>query len=547
MGIVYSALDPSIGRTVAIKTIRLSDVSDLDERERLHDRLFREAQSAGMLSHPNIVTIYDIAQEGDLAYIAMELVDGPTLEKLARSDPPDAAQVLNILHQTAAALDYAHKRGVIHRDIKPANIMLHESTMVKITDFGIAKVQSAQATQTATLTGTPNYMSPEHIQGQAIDGRSDQFSLAVIAYELLTGERPFTGESMPTILFKIVREAPAPPQSINPSLGWAIETVLKRALAKNPEERYKSCADFVRALENACNSSKGWKPLAPGAALSLPTVRDAAPIAVPKAKPAPAPVRPAITPVEPAIEPVQQERASKPLRIARILAMIIVAGGIVSALMIYGLQYFGGQDEPAPQTAQTAPAVETSGPKPSPTAVQPLPPATEPQGAPPEEKKEQPKEAAIAKKEPKPEAGDRPALLVTNPPGATVLVDSKPEMSCKTPCNITLPAGRHTLSASLIGYRRALRIFEVPKESEVVMNLERTTGTVFIRSEPAGASISINGESRTEKTPATLTLPTGSYRIEVSKPGFQNYVESIDVKDAVMTNLDVNWPSRASH
>ena len=197
-GVVYRAQDPAIGRIIAIKTIRLSDFTDEAERERLRERLFREAQSAGMLSHPNIVTIYDIAEENGLAYIFMECVDGPPLEKILNGAEADsgARTRLAILRQTATALDYAHKKGIVHRDIKPANIMIHERTHAKITDFGVAKIMSQQMTQSGVMMGTPNYMSPEQVQGHAVDGRADQFSLAVIAYEVLTGEKPFLADQL---------------------------------------------------------------------------------------------------------------------------------------------------------------------------------------------------------------------------------------------------------------------------------------------------------------------------------------------------------------
>src|SRR5579863_8782161 len=203
MGIVYKAQDPAIGRTIAIKSIRLQDLTDEAERVRLRERLFREAQSAGILSHPNIVTIYDIAEENGMAYIFMEFVNGPPLERMLKVDQtPDKETLLSIFRQTAAALDYAHKKGIVHRDIKPANIMIHEDGTAKITDFGVAKIMSQQLTQAGTMMGTPSYMSPEQIQGQQISGKADQFSLAVIVYETFTGEKPFTAEYLPTLLYK---------------------------------------------------------------------------------------------------------------------------------------------------------------------------------------------------------------------------------------------------------------------------------------------------------------------------------------------------------
>src|SRR5207253_7023162 len=182
---------------------------------------------AGILSHPNIVTIYDIAEQDGMAYIFMEFVNGPPFEKMLRIEQaPDKETLLSIFRQTAAALDYAHKKGIVHRDIKPANIMIHEDGAAKVTDFGVAKIVSQQMTQAGTMMGTPSYMSPEQVQGVAISGRADQFSLAVIAYEVLTGEKPFAAEYLPTLLYKIVREDPLPPQRLNPTLCSQVEPVL---------------------------------------------------------------------------------------------------------------------------------------------------------------------------------------------------------------------------------------------------------------------------------------------------------------------------------
>ena len=249
MGVVYQALDPAIGRTIAIKSIRLQDLTDEAERTRLRERLFREAQSAGILSHPNIVTIYDIAEQDGMAYIFMEFVNGPPFEKMLRVEQaPDKETLLSIFRQTAAALDYAHKKGIVHRDIKPANIMIHEDGTAKITDFGVAKIMSQQMTLSGTMMGTPSYMSPEQVQSTPITGRADQFSLAVIVYEALTGEKPFAAEYMPTLLYKIVREDPVPPQRLNTTLNVHVETTLRKALAKVPDDRYETCTDFIAAL-----------------------------------------------------------------------------------------------------------------------------------------------------------------------------------------------------------------------------------------------------------------------------------------------------------
>src|SRR5258708_31056216 len=272
MGVVYRAEDPAIGRTIAIKSIRLQDLTDETERERLKERLFREAQSAGILSHPGIVTIYDIAEENGMTYIFMEFVNGPPLEKmLLHEQTPDKETLLSIFRQTAAALDYAHKKGIVHRDIKPANIMIHEDGAAKVTDFGVAKIVSQQMTLAGTMMGTPSYMSPEQVQGGVVTGCADQFSLAVIAYEVMTGEKPFAAEYLPTLLYKIVREDPLPPQRLNPTLGPQVEMVLRKALAKSPGERYENCVDFINALATACSATAGWTPLPRGVSQNMPT------------------------------------------------------------------------------------------------------------------------------------------------------------------------------------------------------------------------------------------------------------------------------------
>src|SRR5258708_10413122 len=184
MGVVYRAQDPAIGRAIAVKAIRLSDVADPTERERMRERLFREAQSAGILSHPNIVIIYDVAEEDGRGYIFMEFVNGMALDDLLRTAPPPTGiSIMELLSQTAAALDYAHKNGIIHRDIKPANIMVHEGTTAKVCDFGVAKIVSQQMTTAGLLMGTPSYMSPEQIEGRSMDAPSDQFALDVMVFD----------------------------------------------------------------------------------------------------------------------------------------------------------------------------------------------------------------------------------------------------------------------------------------------------------------------------------------------------------------------------
>jgi serine/threonine-protein kinase len=250
MAVVYKAIDPLIGRTVAIKTIKFDSSMGL-EQEELRQRLYREAQSAGNLSHPNIVTIYDIGEEGNIAYIAMEFIEGESLQGwMAKNPVPPLQQTLAIIEQIASGLDYAAARGIIHRDIKPANILMTAEMRAKIADFGIAKFSTSKFTQTGAIMGTPAYMSPEQAMGSTLDGRSDIFSLGVIFYEMLTGERPFTGANATTIMYRILHEEPIPPRQLNPSLNAAFDSIVARMLAKDPGQRYQSCAELIQDLRN---------------------------------------------------------------------------------------------------------------------------------------------------------------------------------------------------------------------------------------------------------------------------------------------------------
>jgi serine/threonine protein kinase len=250
MAVVYKAIDPAIGRTVAIKTIKI-DSSMGFEQEELRQRLIHEAQSAGMLNHPNIVTIYDIGEQDNVDYIAMEFVEGESLaDWMARNPMAPVQQTVSIIEQIASGLDYAAARGVIHRDIKPANILLTPDMTVKIADFGIAKIATSKLTQTGAILGSPSYMSPEQAMGKTLDGRSDIFSLGVIFYEMLTGEKPFGGTNPTTIIYKILHEEPVAPQQLNVTLHQAFNEIVGRMLAKDPDKRYQNCAQLIQDLRN---------------------------------------------------------------------------------------------------------------------------------------------------------------------------------------------------------------------------------------------------------------------------------------------------------
>ncbi len=293
MGAVYEAVDPVIGRTVALKVLHAPSSGDAAEAKSLEDRLFREASSAGRLAHPGIVTVFDVGKEGHIAFIAMERVEGPTLLQMMKERKLERIQILEILWQCAAALDYAHGEGIIHRDIKPANIMLHKGTQAKVADFGIAKVSAmTQLTVAGTILGTPSYMSPEQIQNAALTGASDQFSLAVVAYELLTGTRPFERETVPALMLAIVNGERPSASAVDRSLPPIVDEVLRMALAKSPGGRFGNCTAFVNAL----GSALGFERTLPGNASGIQT-RSQAPIASPPPPlPPPPPPRAASAP-----------------------------------------------------------------------------------------------------------------------------------------------------------------------------------------------------------------------------------------------------------
>ena len=252
MGQVFLAHDPKIDRQVAIKTIVLPPGTSEEEAQETSHRFQREAQAAGRLLHPNIVTIFDVGEEEGVSFIAMEFIDGTTLDRHARPGTLlPAAKVLDLLAQAASALDHAHHANVIHRDIKPANLMMLKDGTLKVTDFGLAKNPSANLTQTGILLGTPSYMSPEQIQGKDLDGRSDLFSLAVVLYELLTGVRPFEADSISTIIYRVLYEDPRPPAAHNPALPPEVNLVIEKGLAKAPDRRYRSGAAMVADLRKA--------------------------------------------------------------------------------------------------------------------------------------------------------------------------------------------------------------------------------------------------------------------------------------------------------
>ncbi len=368
MGVVYEGFDPRIKRVVALKTIRADQLAGEASAE-VVARFRREAEAAGRLTHPNIVAIYDFDEDDGTLYIAMELVRGRELaEFFSASERFALPDSVRIMSQILAALDYSHRQGVVHRDIKPANIFLLDDGTAKVADFGIAHVESSNLTKVGTVIGTPAYMSPEQILGLPVDGRSDLFSAGVILYQLLTGERPFSG-SATTIMQKVLKEIPLPPSSLNVQLPAALDAVVTRALAKRPEERYQTAQEFSVALTGAAQAqaaaaasaaSAGFDPdatLRPQdiAAETAATLRTSAPDSSRQAAPA--------------------ASAAPPARASR--TWLAAFGGLAIAAVAFGAWTFaqrgaGEASQTAAATAPTpAPSAAPAGGKATPAAPAP--------------------------------------------------------------------------------------------------------------------------------------------------------------------------------
>jgi eukaryotic-like serine/threonine-protein kinase len=353
MGVVYEAYDPLIERVVALKTIRPEALAGAQAAEILA-RFRREAQAAGKLTHPNIVGIYDFGEDAGVWYIAMELVKGRELKDYFEQHERFATvDIVRILSQILSALGYSHKLGVVHRDIKPSNVFMLGDGSVKVADFGIAHVDSSQLTQVGSVLGTPAYMSPEQILGLPVDGRSDLFSVGVILYQFLTGERPFVGNATVTMR-KVLEEDPLPPSRFNMQITGAMDAVVRRALAKKADERFQTAEEFAQALVDAAAA----KPDKSGDTTMMPA-------AVAAANTAAAATKPAV--------PARKSQA----------AAIAVVGGIVLIAAVvsawWALKDRGAQDAPAVVAKATPKVAPPDVAPPSPVPATPAAPApTEP-------------------------------------------------------------------------------------------------------------------------------------------------------------------------
>ena len=521
MGAVYKAFDPMIKRTLAIKTIRLDVPKGSPQHKAFIERFYQEARISGTLSHPGIVTLFDIGEEGGVPFLAMEFIDGKTIaaviEQGTRFKPE---KVIGLVSQVAAALDYAHSRGVVHRDIKPSNLMLFDADKVKVTDFGIAKLADAEITHAGALLGTPSYMSPEQAMGEKLDGRSDIFSLGVCAFEMLSGQQPFPGANVTSILYKLVHVEPVEPADLeaNGLVPQKWREVFHKVLAKKPANRYQTASAFVRDLEYCLGSwftGLGEETIS----LATPALPAAEEPTVTRRMPAPAaagsPVPVAAPPPVPDLETPPQAASvpDQPLADEAEATIVMRAGELPEPATVL-LTPASALEELVPATVQ----MHVAQPLPESTIVMPPPLAAPEAGRTqvPEETLRQAAAATAAGTLPVvvPVRGRRgvPVALVLGVAAAVLLAavgllgwallhraptpQPTPEASlAPTPLPLPAPSAAATTLASL--------------------------GSLHVESEPAGAVVKLNGEAR-GRTPLDLgDLVFGDYEVRVEQKGYE--------------------------
>jgi eukaryotic-like serine/threonine-protein kinase len=528
MGRVYKAVDPTIGRTVALKTMRL-DVHGLETDEMLR-RFKNEARLAGVLNHANIVTIYDAGEQDGLFYIAMEYIEGVTLHSVLNERKTLAPEeIINISKQVCAGLDHAHHHGVIHRDVKPANIMLEPDGVAKIMDFGIAKSGGGGVTSTGQVLGTPNYMAPEQVRGHVLDGRTDLFSFGVMLYEMTTGEKPFAGTNVTTIIYKIINESPTPPRELDVTIHPGLDKVIMKALAKKPDDRYQTGAELARDLQNYKSLGANTDSTQEIPSGSYPAPTGAAPAKAP-AKPAAAR---AAAPAAVASSTPKPRRMMQPPG----PSLTKIWTGVAIFVVLVALASVGiwkGEIARDHTPAVTAKAL--------PVATPPVASVTpEPTPEPPTPVKGKSKRGAVApaapkKSEPK-SVADQPSTqtsgtgdlkITSTPDGAALQIDGRGDPSMTTPYTaLRLAPGPHDITFIKSGYLDDKKVISVTAGntgfvSATLQKAPVATSQVTFNSDPGGAEIWVDGKSIGRVTPAQAVVVAGQHQIVLRKPGYED-------------------------
>jgi len=559
MGVVYEALDPTIGRKIALKAIRFDGIgTTADEAAR---RFKNEARAAGGLNHPNIVTVYDAGEDSGLLYLAMEFIEGSTLEALIREQRTIAtAQTIDIIRQVCAGLDFAHAKGIIHRDVKPGNIMLASNGLAKITDFGIARAGEAM-TITGQVVGTPNYMSPEQVLGKPLDGRSDLFSVGVILYEMVTGERPFEGQSITTIMYKIVHETPIPPRKLDSTIHPGLSAVIEKALSKSADDRFPNGEALVRALQDYKTASLSNVNTLGQPTGDFPGLVDAN--ATYDARPQPGQSTP--YPPVPSGSPAQQSRSTyvpppppaqgpqprhrwdlSPKWRRRVWILFVLA-----AIAIYSRVKHDSSKSQNDQKDSGTPAATVAAP-PAPT-----PPSSNSETQP---GPQQSSPSLVKHENASANSATAVMKLNSNPPAAEVDLDGKPTGK-RTPTELQIGRGRHRVTIRMPGFQTSsvtvkvaggeefeyspdltVAMPNVPKinmpDLSKLQELSRDQALqgqfwqkwagrrvgpgpkLVINSKPPGASIFIDGKDSGQSSPAVIPLKPGKHHVKLELDGF---------------------------
>jgi serine/threonine-protein kinase len=590
MGAVYKAFDPLIKRTLAIKTIRLDIPRNSPQYKSFIERFYHEARISGTLSHPNIVTLFDIGEENGIPYLAMEYVEGETiagiLEKGSRF-PPE--KVIGLVSQVASAIDYAHSKGVIHRDIKPSNLILFETDKVKVTDFGIAKLVDADMTQAGTLLGTPSYMSPEQAMGDRLDGRTDIFSLGVCAFEMLSGEQPFPGNNVTSILYKLVHVDPIEPANLemNGLVPQKWHEVFSKVLSKRPDDRYQTATEFVQDLEYCLGS---WFGAAMGteetvgdfagaaireaavAASSASTVPPPPPpppaalgqifeedVPVEETTAMPAVMETTVMPAQPATAPVPpapQPPAPQPPPVESTFK-IQAPKGLPPAPPTAPPTAPRPQPQPSGEPAtilMKAPVVPSAPPPPTappPTATQPRPvvqsdsPATILMGAP-----------VITPPVRPPTAPARPVAppMPTPPPGPLPMPAPAPAPTGGggLPMGLILGGGALVFLlgvgfAGVVVWKQrgggtattTLPASTVPVTQPVSTTLAPAVGSIHVESVPPGATVSVDGQPVGTTPRDVPDLAAGDHEVKLELPGYEPKTQKVAVTEGAQAELKV--------
>ncbi len=573
MGVVYHATDPVIGRAVAVKTLLLSEEGTGLTRAELLAKFQTEARAAGLLTHPNIVVVFDAGEEDGLFFITMELVEGKSLQNLL-----DAGQifpvprVLRIMEQTCSALQFAHDRNIVHRDIKPANLMLTLDDTVKVTDFGTAKIlQFGTVQQTAHVVGTPSYMSPEQIKGKVVDGRSDIFSLGVVLYEMVTGEKPFPGQNITTVIYKIVNEEPTAPRDIDSSIHPGLNGIIMKSLAKEPAARYQSCRELFEDLRNYRSFSSFSNPNATLPAVNGPQnsqsqggYLDSAQLASTSRALASSVSSPTQTPVvrrtgtiAPAPEPEKSNVFATVLAAILLLAVIVFGAQKIRPIFQAARQQNRGSSSGSemPQTQADSDPAATN--VPVSTTTDSAPPSNVSAEIPPEPNPA-PSSAKSAERAP-----SRATVVTTNSlsPAAAEYKDRILQIATERHLRDRLSIKGSGMTLMLSGKLRPAEHSELlkflrsaPAGIQFIDDIQFDDSTntasssedsakhqrvqsqplaqgLSVTSEPAGADIFINGDKQSGQTPMTLPLKPGKYNVVLRLQGYDAYSGSVQVGD----------------